>query len=93
MMKIPKTGTLAKLIIPAVLTYGLFMMADAAEKRAAGEELVSQLQQQADELRRENELLRQEIASAGDDEVIAAVARERFGLVLPDEKVFYDPSN
>ena len=93
MMKIPKTGTLAKLIIPAVLTYALFMMADAAEKRAAGEELVSQLQQQADELRRENELLRQEIASAGDDEVIAAVARERFGLVLPDEKVFYDPSN
>jgi len=92
-MKFPKTDTLAKLIIPALLIYALFMIADASEKRAAGEELLRDLQQQARELRQENELLQREIDSADDDEVIAAVARKRFGLVLPDEIVFYDPSH
>lgn len=90
-MKFPKMGTLAKLIIPAVLLYALFMMADASYKRAAGEELLGTLRQQAEELRQQNERLRREIDCSGDDAVIAAVARERFGLVLPDEKVFYDP--
>lgn len=91
-MKFPKTGTLAKLIIPAILIYALFMMADAREKSLEGKELLRGLRQQAETIRRENEILQLEIDSSGNDEVIASVARERFGLVMPDEKVFYDPS-
>ena len=93
MMKCPKAGTLAKLIIPLLLGYALFMTADAHIRRseAAGE--LDRLLQQAEEMRQENERLRQEIDSADSDEVIAAIARERFGLVMPDEKVFYDPSH
>ncbi len=93
MMKFPRTATLAKLIIPALLIYALFMMADAREKSLEGQTLLRELKQQAETIRRENERLQSEIDSAGSDEVIAAVARERFGLVMPDEKVFYDPSN
>ena len=92
-MKFPKGSTLAKLIIPALLIYAFFMMADSAEKRISGEDLLASLQQQAAELRRENEILRQEIAASQDDELIVQIARKRFGLVLPDEKVFYDPSS
>ncbi len=91
-MKFPKAATLAKLIIPALLIYALFMMADAREKRMEGEALLNGLMQQAESVRRENEILRLEIDSAGSDEVIASVARDRFGLVMPDEKVFYDPT-
>ena len=91
-MKLPGTGTIAKLIIPAVLSYALFVTADAVRKLSAGEEMLVAMREQAQQLRRENEALRREILSADDDEVLAAVARERFGLVLPDEKVFYDPS-
>ena len=91
-MKFPKTGTLAKLIIPALLIYALFMMADAREKRIEGEALLEQLQQQAESICRENEAMRREIDASDRDEVIASIARERFGLVMPDEKVFYDPS-
>lgn len=91
-MKFPRTGTLARLIIPALLAYAVFMIADAHAKRAEGVFQLQQLTEQAESVRRENERLRREIDSADSDEVIASVARERFGLVLPDEKVFYDPS-
>ena len=92
-MKFPKGSTLAKLIIPVLLIYAFFMMTDAAEKRAAGESLVASLRQQAEKLRRENELLRQDIESAGDEEFMAELARKNFGYVRPDEIVFYDPSH
>ncbi len=91
-MKFPKTGILVKLIIPALLIYALFMLADAGDKRVEGEAALDELRRQAESIRRENEQLQLEIDASGMDEVIASVARERFGLVLPDEKVFYDPS-
>ncbi len=92
-MKYPRWSTLAKFIIPALLIYALFMMADAREKRIEGESLLRELQQQADSIRKENEALEWEISASHTDEVIASVARERFGLVMPDEKVFYDPTS
>ena len=91
-MKKPITETLAKLIIPAVLAYAIFMIADATAKKTEGEELLRVLTEQADTLRRENESLRGELERGFSREVIASIARERFGLVFPDEKVFYDPS-
>ena len=90
-MKFPKAGTIARLIIPLLLAYGIFLMADALRLNSELKELHGSLEAQLETVRRENERLQQEIDSASSDEVIAAVARERFGLVLPDEKVFYDP--
>ena len=40
-------------------------------------------------LREENELLRQELASVREPESMADMARDRLGLVMPGEKVFY----
>jgi len=90
-MKYPGRGILVKVVILALLIYALFMLADSGAKRAEGQKVLEELRQQAETLRRENEALQLEIDSANDDEVIASVARERFGLVMPDEKVFYDP--
>ena len=92
-MKIPQWSTAARFIILSLILYALFTLASAGSRIAAGEELLRQLSQQAEEMERENELLRTEIASAGDENLIADMARRRFGLVLPDEKVFYDPSD
>lgn len=91
-MRFPKR-VIARIIIPAVLIYALFMLAEATEKRAEGEALLLELRQEAESIRRYNERLRREIEQWPSDEAIASVARERFGLVFPDEKVFYDPSN
>lgn len=40
-------------------------------------------------LREENELLRQELASAREPERMEDMARERLGLVMPGERIFY----
>ena len=53
---------------------------------------LSMLREQAGAIRQENEALQREIEESSLDGVIAAVARERFGLVMPDEIVFYDAS-
>jgi|GEM_PF-729288 len=90
-MKIPGTQTLLKFIIPAVLIYALLNIYELKEERERGNALLEELRIKAKSLEKENERISSEIASAGDDELIAAIARERFGLVMPDEIVFYGP--
>ena len=51
------------------------------------------LQAKVDEARQENAELEYDIDHAGDPETIAAIAREKLGLVMPGEKIFYDVSN
>ncbi len=92
MMKVPGTQTLLKLIIPAILIYALWNIFDLKEERERGNALLEQLRVEAESLEKENARIAAEIASAGDDKLIAAIARERFGLVMPDEIVFYGPS-
>ena len=41
----------------------------------------------------ENAELEYDIEHAGDPEIIAEIARDKLGLVMPDEKIFYDVSN
>lgn len=93
MMKIPGAYTLLKFIIPAILIYSLLTINELAGERERGEALLRELQMKADSIERENERITAEIKSAGDEQFIAAIARERFGLVMPDEIVFYGPSH
>ena len=90
-MKIP-VRRIARFIIPIVLAYALINLSDALEKRNRALDELSMLREQASALRQENEALQREIEESSFDSVIAAVARERFGLVMPDEIVFYDAS-
>ncbi|MBO5976810.1 MAG: septum formation initiator family protein [Oscillospiraceae bacterium] len=93
MMKIPGVHTLLKFIIPAVLIYALLNIYQLKEERERGSALLEELRIKAESIEKENERISAEIASAGDDELIAAIARKRFGLVMPDEIVFYGPSD
>lgn len=47
------------------------------------------LAEQIAQLERENEALSQDLANAGDPELIEKIAREELGMVLQNEKVFY----
>ncbi len=93
MMKIPGVHTLLKFIIPAVLIYALLNIYELKEERERSDALLEELRIKAESLEKENERLSEEISSAGDEELIASIARKRFGLVMPDEIVFYGPSN
>ena len=92
-MKPPISHTLVKLIIPAILIYSLLSINDLKKQKEQGYALLEELRIKAETLEKENERISEEIASAGDDELIAAIARKRFGLVMPDEIVFYGPSD
>ena len=92
-MKIPGVHTLLKLIIPVILIYALLSIYDLKKEKEQGEARLEELRIKTESLEKENERISEEIASAGDDELIAAIARKRFGLVMPDEIVFYGPSD
>lgn len=93
MMNVPGTHTLLKFIIPAILIYALLNIYDLGEDRGQALALLDELKAEAESIELENRRISAEISSAGDDELIAAIARERFGLVMPDEIVFYGPSD
>ena len=92
-MKIPGIHTMMKFLIPAVLIYALLNIYQLKEEREQGSALLEELRIKAETLEKENARIAEEISSAGDDELIAAIARKRFGLVMPDEIVFYGPSD
>ena len=53
--------------------------------RAEVEALAAQITQ----LEKENEALSEDLANAGDPELIEKIAREELGMVMQNEKVFY----
>lgn len=87
-MKFTKAGILTKILILTLLIYAAAVMAGSAARMHRAREEIALLSAQAEKLERENALLRRDIAMAENDEVIAAFARERLGLVMPGEIVF-----
>ena len=78
-----------RLVIAALLAYALIrgftVRRSYEEADAARRELRSEVQ----ELRQETQALQQALDAPPDDREIEESARERLGLVLPDERVFY----
>jgi len=52
-----------------------------------------QLALQAAELQKQQDKLLDETADGLDDETVERIAREKFGMVFPDDSVFVDISN
>ena len=59
-----------------------------AEKENLKQQLNAQIQQDTDE----NEALRKQVDEGISDEEIAAIAREQYGYIMPNERVFVDGS-
>ena len=89
-MRLKRSSIFTKLVILAVIVYALGMLAGQWRKEQAAESERQALQMEAERLQQENQLLRYEIDHAEDSEVLAAIARERMGLVMPGEKILYD---
>lgn len=51
---------------------------------------ITALEQEIEEVRKESEKLKEEIANAESRETIEAIAREELGLIYPDERKFVD---
>ena len=92
-VKFKKTGFLMKVVIAALIIYGVANIASIRSQISQAERELSELQQKAQQLKQENAELEYEIAHADDDETIMDIARAKLGLVLPGEIIFFDIGN
>ena len=87
-----RSGLLAKVIIVIALVYAAITLLHLHAQIADAQGTLAVLSEQLDEQRQANAALEsslKEDAGAGNAE---SAARDRLGLVLPNEKVFYDVS-
>ena len=81
--------TLKRIVAVALLVYALALFTTAARDVSAAEEKIAELQAGLTAAEAENKLLKAKLAGVQSDAGIEAVARERLGLVMPGEKIFY----
>lgn len=81
-------GILVKLILAALLVYAAVTLYDLQGQIQAAKNQQAQLTAQVEKITDQNNVLRSDIASAGDSEKLQDIARDELGMVKSDEKVF-----
>lgn len=81
--------TLICIVAAALMIYSLCVLLSVERKLAAMTAAAEQAEQELSALEHENQTLRAELEFGMSDERLQQLARERLGLVLPGEKIFY----
>lgn len=87
------TRRLLGVLLLALILYACAALASVRQEVGRAQAHLEELEASVRALEETNDQLRYDIAHAGDEEVIADIAREKLGLVLPGEKVYYDVGN
>ena len=77
------------IVIAALLAYGLIRFCIVKRMMEEAEEAHRTLCSEVQALREESAALERELNAGPDDREIEKLARERLGLVMPDETIFY----
>ena len=88
-----RAGMLTKFVILALLAgigWQLLQLKGQVEQAQVQR---TALEQQVDALQQENDALAADIAEGATQEKMEDLAREKLGVVSPNERVFYDVSN
>lgn len=72
-------------LVGAIAFLGAFPARTYFDQRAT----IDSLESRSDELRSENEALAKEVEELGTDAEVERIAREEYGLAMPDEEIFY----
>lgn len=81
--------TLTRIVLVALLLYSLAGLFAVGRDLRRAERLAQQLRQQTEEQQALKQDLEHELAQGQSPEELRQMARERLGLVLPGEKLFY----
>ena len=92
-MRLTHSSFFMRIVVLALIVYAAVMLANVRSGIAAAEADRDARAAEAEALRRENLVLEYELEHSDDPELIADLARARFGLVKPGERVFYDIGN
>lgn len=81
--------TIIRIVLVALMLYALLNFTSARAELEQTRQTALELETEHECLTEENRQLRQNLDFGSDDETIEAMARERLGLVMPGETVFY----
>ncbi len=89
-MKLRRASWLTMIVVMGLIAYAVIALMNMRTKVAAATEMESELRRQVEQIQEENAALQYAIDNRYDDKTIEDIARDKLGLVLPDEKIFYD---
>lgn len=92
-MRFIRSSLVAKIIIFAVIIYCAVTLVSLQGKLQEKEAQENLLTEQAASMEQENQRLEDAIENLDTDEGVEAAARQKLGLVKPNETVFYDVGN
>lgn len=85
--------TLLRIVALALLIYSLALFVTSVREVAEAENTAAALAEECERARAEKRALEAKLESAQTDEEMERLARERLGLVMPGEKIFYFITN
>lgn len=89
-MRLRRTSWITAMVMVAMIAYAVIALMNMRTKVAQARETEAQLREQVEQIQEENAALQYAIENRDDDKTIEDIARDKLGLVLPDEKIFYD---
>ena len=92
-MKLRRAGIVTKLVVLILIVYAVVTLIDLQTRIDNAEREQAALAEAVADKRADNEALRYEIEHSGDPETLEELARDKLGLVLPGEQIFYDIGN
>ncbi len=91
-MKFKRAGAGAKILILVLLAAAVAALLSVKTRLDAAQADREALARQVQAQQEANAALADEIAHSGDEEYLESIARDKLGLLEPDEIVFADPS-
>lgn len=82
-----------KIVIVALALYAVISLVSVRARVDEAKQQREALQTQVTEMTQENAEFQYQIDHGSDDQTIEEIARDKLGLVLPGEKIFYDISD
>lgn len=92
-LKAKKASIFTKVVVIALIAYATVSLISLRSQIQNAEARQESLQQQVDAVSAENAAKEYDIANIDDPETIESIARNKLGLVRPDEIIFYDVNN
>jgi cell division protein FtsL len=89
-MKRRGTGLLTMVVIVGLIAYACIALSNMKSKVAQASKTEAELRTQIEEIQEENAALQYAIDNQNDPDTIEDIARDKLGLVMPDEQIFYD---
>ena len=89
-MKLKKAGLITKIVILAIVAYMALSLVGMRGQVASARAERDRMEEQVKKLTAANAAVAYEIAHNDETETIESIARDRLGLVLPGETVYYD---